>query len=413
MKYLHRVCGNLNSVPYRLRACLCAWLALCLTSATLAQVPDVGFNPGANDSVFASVVQPDGKLLVAGAFTQIAGQPYQRVARLLVNGQADPSFAPIVVDSFVYAIALLADGKILIGGLFSQVGTASRNGIARLNADGSLDTGFDPGAGANERVRQIAVQTDGRVLLGGTFTTVNGVARNRIARLNANGSVDTGFNPGAGANALVRQIAVQTDGRVLLGGFFTTVNGVARNRVARLNVNGSLDTGFNPGTGADAEIFALAVQDDGRVLLGGDFSTLNGVVRNRIARLNANGSVDTGFNPRADANDMVRQIAVQTDGRVLLGGIFTTVNGVARNRIARLNANGSLDTGFNPGTGVNGFVYALAVQTDGRVLLGGIFTAFNGVARNRVARLNADGSLDTDFNPGAVPATRKHLRQRL
>ena len=135
----------------------------------------------------------------------------------------------------MYAVAIQADGKVLIGGEFTTVSGTSRNAIARLNGDGTLDTGFDPGAGANDWVKDVAVQPDGKVLIGGDFTTVNGTGRNRIARLNGDGTLDTGFDPGAGANYWVSAVAIQADGKVLIGGGFDTVDGTARKRIARLN----------------------------------------------------------------------------------------------------------------------------------------------------------------------------------
>jgi len=218
---------------------------------------------------------------------------------------------------------------------------------------GHVDTGFDPGSGADDDILTVAVQADGKVLIGGEFTTVEGAGRNRIARLNADGTLDTSFDPGAGADDRVRTVAVQPDGKILIGGSFTAVDGVARNRIARLNADGSLDTSFDPGTGADIAVRTMVVQTDGKVLIGGDFTTVNGVARSHIARLNADGSVDTSFNPGTGASATVYAVAVQPDGQVLIGGNFTTVNGVGRSRIARLNANGSLDTSFDPGTAVS------------------------------------------------------------
>jgi uncharacterized delta-60 repeat protein len=366
-----------------------------------AQLPDVAFNPDANDSVSAVAVQPDGKLLVAGAFTQIAGQPTQRIARLLINGEADPTFVPPAINGEVFAVDLQADGKLLIGGAFTEVGTTARNRVARLNANGSLDTSFNPGSGANASVRTIAVQADGRVLLGGAFSDINGSVRNRIARLSANGSLDTLFNASSGANGVVRSLALQADGRVLAAGSFTSINGVARIRVARLNIDGSLDGSFDPGagvTGINSSVFALALQGDGRVILGGVFSSVGGVARGGVARLLADGALDSSFDPGTGANGDVVALAVQADGRVLLGGNFTSIDGSARNRLARLNTNGALEVGFNP-VGANELVLALAVQPDGRVLLGGDFTSFNAATRNRIARLNANGGLDSGFNP--------------
>ena len=137
-------------------------------------------------------------------------------------------------DSAVLALASLGTGKILIGGTFTFYGGVGRNRIARLNADGSLDAGFDPGLGADNDVWAIAVQGDGKILIGGDFTSYDGTARNRLARLNADGSLDTTFDPGSGADSTVFRIAVQGDGRILIAGAFTEYDGTPRNRIARI-----------------------------------------------------------------------------------------------------------------------------------------------------------------------------------
>ncbi|MEO7319749.1 MAG: delta-60 repeat domain-containing protein [Chthoniobacteraceae bacterium] len=255
--------------------------------------------------------------------------------------------------SIVNTTAMQPDGKLIIGGTFTSVLGVSRLGIARLNADGTLDMGFDPKANGGP-VYQVCVQADGRVLLGGGFTSLqpNGAAtatvRNMIARVNADGTLDAGFDPKADAG--VPSVALQADGKVLLGGFFTTLqpNGavtpIARQYIARVNADGTLDTDFDPKP--DNALFIVAVQADERVLLGGLFSTLqpNGALtatpRHNIARVNADGTLDMGFDPKANNN--VYSVAVQADGRVLLGGQFTTLqpNGAAtataRNFFARL-----------------------------------------------------------------------------
>ena len=210
-----------------------------------------------------------------------------------------------------------------------------------------MDAGFNPNA--NDLVFSVEVQPDGKVLIGGTFTAMGGIARNRIARVNADGTLDTGFDPNA--NDPIYNVRAQADGKVLLAGFFTTLqpNGAAvsttRNHIARVNADGTLDTGFDPNL--NAYVSCVAVQTDGRMLLGGQFTTLqpNGAAapttRNHIARLNADGTLDTGFNP--NPNSTVLSIALQADGRVLLGGGFTTLqpNGapasVSRNLFARLH----------------------------------------------------------------------------
>ncbi|MBU1877335.1 MAG: putative Ig domain-containing protein, partial [Chloroflexi bacterium] len=364
---------------------------------------DTSFNPGtgANNWVDAVAVQTDGKVVIGGLFSTVNGVSRNRIARLNADGTLDTFFNPGTgANAVVNAVALQADGKVLVGGAFATMDGVARNRIARLDTTGALDTAFDPGAGADDTVWTLAVQADGKVLIGGEFTTVDGTGRNRVARLNGDGTLDVGFDPGTGASNQVQAVVPQPDGKVLVGGYFTTMDGTGRNRIARLNANGSLDTGFAPGTGADSAVRAVALQPDGKVIIGGAFATVNGVVRTRIARLDATGMLDVGFDPGTGANDTVVAVAVH-NGKVIVGGYFTSVNGTARNRIARLNDTGTVDTGFNPGTGADNSVLALAVQPDGKVIIAGNFTTFNGVTRNRIARLNADGTLDTAFAPGA------------
>lgn len=366
--------------------------------------PDAGFDPGvgANDWVYSLAVQPDGKLLMGGDFTAFNGSPRSRIARLNADGSVDAAFHP-VVDGRVYHLTVQPDGKVLIAGLFTNVNGSPRNRIARLNADGSLDASFDPGTGANGGVLSLALQPDGKVVVAGLFTLFNGSAHTRVVRLNANGATDAGFHAGTGADREVYSLALQPDGKVLMAGFFTDVNSTPRNRVARLNANGALDASFNPGNGADGGVYRLAVQPDGKVLIGGEFTSVNGTARNRIARLNLDGTLDTSFNPGTGANDMVFGLAVQPDGKVLAGGLFTTFNGSARNHMARLNADGALETSLN--AAVSSFVYSLALQSDDKILLGGGFTTINGTTRDHIARLHADGTLDAGFAPGTNPGS--------
>ncbi|MFN2169163.1 MAG: putative Ig domain-containing protein, partial [Anaerolineae bacterium] len=352
-------------------------------------------------TVWSVVIQADGKVLVGGEFTTVDGTGRNRIARLNGDGTLDVGLdSGTGANLQVQAVVHQPDGKVLIGGYFTTVDGTARNRIARLNANGSLDTAFDPGTGADSAVRAVALQPDGKVIIVGSFATVNGVARTRITRLTDTGVVDAGFDPGTGADDTVVAVAVH-DGKVIIGGYFTSVNGTVRNRIARLHDTGAVDTGFNPGTGANDRVLALAVQSDGKVIIGGMFTTVNGVARNYIARLNANGSLDNSFNPSTGPNLLVRAVALQPDNKVVIGGSFTTVDGVVRNRIARLNANGTLDTSFDPGFGAGSWVDAVAIQSDGKVLIGGDFIMVNSVVCNHIARLKANGSVDGAFNTSA------------
>lgn len=303
----------------------------------------------------------------------------------------------------VIVTKILPDQKIIVGGEFTTFNGRPRNYIARLNAIGSVDTLFDVGSGANNFVQDIAVQSDGKVIIGGSFNAFNGVSRFGIARLNANGSLDTAFNPGTGANGIVFKVAIQNDGKIVIGGSFTLYNGVSRSRVARLNTNGSLDTTFNPGTGLNNILYAMELQNDGKVVIGGSFTSFNGTTRNRVVRLNTNGSLDTSFNPGTGASGMVRALTLLPDQKILIGGDFTTYNSNGRNRFAKLNTNGTLDASFTIGTGANNSVWSIKPMPDGNILIGGSFTTYNGTPRKSIARIQATGGLNPNFIIGPGP----------
>ncbi len=311
-----------------------------------------------------------------------------------VPGGLDPSFNPNVGGTIIYSVARQTDGKVLLGGVFSTVGGQTRNNLARVGADGSLDSLFDPNA--DDNVRSVVLQPDGKILIGGEFTTVQGQPRNRIARLNADGSLDSSFDPDC--NGTVYAIAVQPDGKIVVGGLFTTIDGQARDSVARLNADGTFDSSFGdsaPGAGIDA----IALQPDGKVLIGGSFLNLGGLSRESIARLNADGTVDPSFNA-GSIDDSVRTLALQGDGKVLIGGPFTTVSGQTKNYLARLDTNGSLEASFNPNP--TDKMYSLAIQADGKILAGG---------DGGVSRWNTDGTADTSFIDPVVSALRSIVLQ--
>jgi uncharacterized delta-60 repeat protein len=349
---------------------------------------DVQFAPttNANNEIRAAVVQSDKKILVGGMFTQLGDGTHKSLARLNADGSVDDSFTG-TTGGDVHAMALQPDGHILIAGEFSKVNDSTRRRIARLNPDGSLDETFRPTAGANRDVRAILLQPDGKILIAGGFDASSGKRLNRIGRFNPDGTRDNTFDPGFGAPAMVWSLALQRDNKIIAGGDFTTFNHQAYCRIVRLGSDGKIDPSFNVGSGADGQVYAVAVQADGKILIGGDFTRINEVQRNHVARLNADGTLDKSFNPGSGTDSGVRCLAAQADGKILIGGIFTNVQGVARNRIARLKPDGPLDGSFDPGEGVNEVVRWIGMEADGGVLIAGAFTKCAGVERMRIARL--------------------------
>jgi uncharacterized delta-60 repeat protein len=350
---------------------------------------DTAFNPATNadHEIRVALEQPDRKILIGGMFTQFGDGPRRGIARLQADGALDDTFAA-QTGGDVFALALQLDGKILLAGGFLKVNGHACRRIARLNPDGSLDESFTDKAGVNKDVRAAVVQPDGKILIAGHFDAVAGRRQNGVARFNLDGSRDGTFHPGTGASAVVWSLALQSDGKILAAGDFATFNQKPCCRLARLDADGAVDTDFNAGSGADAQIFAVALQADGKILVGGDFTRINQVGRNRIARLNPDGSVDKTFNPPAGPNTGIRCLALQPDGKILIGGVFTSVHGVARNRIARLKADGSLDPSFDPGEGASEVVRWVVPQADGKVVIVGGFSRFAGSQCVRLARLH-------------------------
>src|SRR5437667_8966746 len=165
------------------------------------------------------------------------------------------------------------------------------------------------------------------VLLSGSITAVRAAAPTP-------GQLDTTFVPAPGTNDAVNVVIPQPDGKVIAAGRFTQANNVGRNRIARFNFDGSLDNSFDPGTGADAEITAAVLQPDDRIVVAGRFTSFNGFIHNRVCRLNANGNVDQTFGLGAGINNSVLALALQRDGRILVGGQFSQVDLTQRFNLA-------------------------------------------------------------------------------
>ncbi|MEG5135613.1 DUF4347 domain-containing protein, partial [Microcoleus sp. A6-C6] len=263
---------------------------------------------------------------------------------------------------------------IYVGGAFTNIGGVARNRIARLNSDGTVDPTFNPNA--NSDVLAIALDSSGNPIVGGNFNNIGGSPRNKIAKLNpTTGVADATFNPNANSDVLA--IALDSSGNPIVGGFFTTIGGSTRNRIAKLNpTTGVADPTFNPN--ANSDVYAIASDSSGNPIVGGGFTTIGGTTRNRIAKLNpTTGAADPTFNP--NANSDVSAIASDSSGNPIVGGNFTNIGGSARNNIAKLNpTTGAADPTFNPNA--NSDVYPNSIAIDpGREIFYTPNANFNGV----------------------------------
>lgn len=314
----------------------------------------------------------------------------------------------------VWATAPAADGAgdIYVGGQFAWFRNYLVNGIVRLNADGSIDSGFDMGSGFNGAVLAIAPATDGSgdIYVGGSFTSYRGNTANHIIRLNADGSVDSGFDTGDGFNDIVWTVKEAQDGSgdIYAGGNFNSYDSNSAVRLARINSDGSFDAGFNVGAGASDVVTTLAIEAGGGgdlVYVGGDFTFINASPSAFIARLQDDGSVDGGFNVGAGFDDSVEAIALANDGSgdIYAGGRFLEYDSNASVRIARLNNDGSFDAAFATSAGFNSTVYAIAVDpgTPGQLYAAGAFSSYDGNTHRAIACLNSVGFVCSGFSSGA------------
>ncbi|WP_244199295.1 T9SS sorting signal type C domain-containing protein [Flavobacterium psychrolimnae] len=469
--------------------------------------PTFAIGYGANSLVEEVHIQQDGKIILGGSFTSFNGTACGRIIRLNSNGTVDATFLQGTgFDANVSALATQADGKILVGGDFLNFNSVKASRIIRLNPDGSIDNSFISGSGFSNVVEVIKVNAAGAIMIGGSFTgsyngtdvnrvvlldpfgvinpgfdigsgpqsgavnalaedlanswyiggsfTVfdsqtqgrlaridgvgtldfgyltagvgfdnsvlkvialsdnktmafgnftkfNGTICNRVTRLSEDGVLDSSFNNAAtGANNSIKTAVVQPDGKIVIAGVFTNYNGVVRNKIARIQANGEIDAAFTIGTGFNNQVYALALQPDGKIIVAGNFTNYNGVLISRVVRLLPDGTLDSGFTIGSGADAIVDCILVQPDGKIVLGGQFSLFNGISYNRMVRLNPNGSIDSGFSIGAGFDKNVYSIALQSDNKLIIGGSFTSYKGVSTKRLLRLNIDGTLDTTFSTG-------------
>ncbi|UOQ54414.1 T9SS type A sorting domain-containing protein [Hymenobacter cellulosivorans] len=436
------------------------------TGSASGQTVDASFQPTtlySPSDARAAVTQPDGKRLVVGQYTRTdAGVGTQLLVRYNADNTVDQAFAANVASlrGYIYNVRVLTSGKLLLVG----DGTITLNGLTRqdlmrLNADGTADASFNAGlASGNSSSNCSAVQPDGKLLIGGDFTSYNGVAVKSIVRLQADGAVDPTFNADTPSGSYALEITLQPDGKILVGFYY--------GGIVRLLPNGATDTGFTPP--ADVRrVTTIGVQPDGRILIGykgPGRSTLirvmpsgaldptftapgrmlwytyesdlfdgeklvvepdghilvalegpnNGTTLQTLVRLNTDGTLATSFNspllslaekPEYNHDDFgykINSIQLQANGQVLVAGRSFRLPG-RRNAVVLLNANGTLDSAFNPVLLEQGSVSSVAQQTDGKLIVGGYFDEVNGVRATNLARFNADGSVDAAFTGLASP----------
>ena len=354
---------------------------------------DTSFNIGTgfNDDVFSVKVNSSGKIYVGGFFGTYSGSSQSGLIRLNSDGTKDTSFnigTGFTGGSIVYSISQESSGKIYAGGVFTAYSGSSQEGLVKINTDGTKDTSFNIGTGffSNE-VYATEIDSNGKLLVGGLFTSYSGSSQNSLVRLNTDGTKDTTFNVGTGFDAQVYELKIDSSGKILVGGNFTTYSGSSQNRLIRLNSDGTKDTSFDVGSGTDFAVKLLTIDSSGKIYVGGSFGSYSGSTQNGLVRLNTDGTKDTAFNVGTGFNGIVESLIIDISGSLIVGGSFTTYSGSGQNGLIKLNTDGTKDTTFDIGTGFNSSVQSLVTQSDGKIIAGGGFTTYKGSSQNRLIRL--------------------------
>ncbi len=362
---------------------------------------------GADQNVYIMKQLSNGKIIVGGQFMDYGGTGRRNLVRLNADGTIDQTFiSPADLPEFALMTEAYEDnGKLIVAGPFNIYNGVYSPGIVRLNSDGSVDPSFNPGSGpaiGYSGITQISRQND-KYIVTGNFHSFNGLQCGNIARLNLDGSLDetfSSFSSNAGFNNTITAHEILADGKILIAGNFTTHNDVPMGGIARLNPDGTVDMAFNPVSGANNIITAIAVQPDGKYIISGRFSRFNNVDKLLIARINPDGTLDDTLSRSPDYGLVAASLLLQPDGKIIAAGALTTL-AMAQKYIMRLNQDGAIDQNFD--SDIDNMVNVVSFQNDGKILAGGWFGYAGTQEVSRVARLNNNGFLATkEFSSDAV-----------
>ncbi|MEN2436722.1 T9SS type A sorting domain-containing protein [Weeksellaceae bacterium A-14] len=357
---------------------------------------DNSFAPETNDYTYIRcfTIQSDNKIVIGSDAYIGQSIPIKAIARLNSNGSLDTNFnAPNIFNNFsIFSIAEQSDGKIIVGGWDNNSGT--KHYISRLNADGSIDSSFNIGTGANDIVRSVVIQTDGKIIVAGDFTFFNGQFAKYIIRLNSDGSIDNSFIPLSGPNNKIASSTILQNGKIIIQGIFSSYDNITRNNIARLNTDGTIDTTFNPAITSNDFVHSNVVEANNGDLLFGAYFSFNGTSKQRIVRIKIDGALETNFNLDNETDSPIYSISLQNDQKILIGGDFNHCNGLSRKSLARLNSDGSLDNYFNVGTGANSTVSSIITTNDDFAFISGGFSNYNEINIFRIAKIFTNENLN-------------------
>ncbi|MBL7867643.1 MAG: T9SS type A sorting domain-containing protein [Flavobacterium lindanitolerans] len=420
----------INTYTLQYSICLISNPSICDTASVIVTVadriittPEIVFAIRANNVVDQSQLQSTGKIIISGGFTKYNNVDARYLMRLNTDLTYDTTFpalgsSPHEPEDF----KVLPNDKIIVVGTFTSInGTPTPRGIARLNADGTVDTSFNVGGTGIDAIGRIiscAIQSDGKILLGGGFIhSYNGVLTRNMIRLNSDGTLDTSFvypyTYAPSTFGSIHEIVVLPDGKILVSGNQSRAadalgNYIGQPHIFRLNADGSLDSTFttwfvdsthsntNFCSSCIAPIQNMVLQPDGKIIIVGSFVSFNYIRRrDNIVRLNSNGTLDSTFLPNKShttSNRAIKDAVIEPSGKIIIGGEFTTFNGLTNNKLARLNTDGALDITFSSEGGPTygnylGTVYDLNRQADGKVIVSGSFSHYNNISATNITRI--------------------------
>lgn len=416
--------------------CSVATPALCDTATATISVseqiittPEIAFAIRANNSVHKAALQSNGKIIIAGGFTKYNNVSSIGMARLNTDVTLDTSFldtGSVPAGRPPYDFVVLPDDKIIAVGYFDSFnGGSNGRGIVKLNSDGTIDTSFNVGGtgiGSYDVIRTVALQSNGKILIAGSFIhSYNGIPTQTMIRLNTDGSLDTTFNFPYTYEKLtyssINKILLLPNGQILVAGHKGTTQVVRNDIIGQrptihpgqpnlflLNSDGSIDDSFEPSyvdpasyydtcNSCNFPIQNLLVQPDGKIIVVGAFKNYNSQEKSFIVRLKDNGSIDDTFNVATTANRAIKDVIIEPSGKLIIAGEFDKYSGNSlAKRLARLNTNGTLDTTFSPAAGPTGgyptpSVHDLHRQPDGKIIVSGYFTHYNGISATNITRI--------------------------
>jgi uncharacterized delta-60 repeat protein len=370
--------------------------------------PDPSFSGLSDVSVTGMAVQDDNKILFVAN---------NEMTRLNADGSPDNSFETVSFNSSVNSIDFQSDNRIIVAGSFAQVNDANFKCLARLNTDGTLDDTFQTPDGILQTIQMIKVFPDDKII-------AIDDSYHKVIKLEANGDLDATFqteNNDINANSVGTSpnlyfTAIQSDGSVIIGGYFTSCKSTSRLSLMRIKPDGDVDESYDPRPSSSAFMIEdVRPVSDNKLLVAGRFAYVNGeFAPGGIVRLNADGSTDHSFDVSSIENwgqGYIKTIETYPDGKILLGGgfdVYETLPGFGWSGLVRLEQNGAIDQSFSGFTGLSAEfnfgreVSDIIIQDDGKAIIAGGFEQVNEIGRKYLARVNSDGSLDLSFHSGGT-----------